>query len=615
MTWSSTLRTQRNLIQSVGSDRQNPAGDQQSPSQPWRPRVSVVDWCNILACIALFVVALAATAPTYEMGFQDDWSYSHIAREFALNGRVTYNGWTAVMLLPQIVWSALFIKLFGFSFLIMRLSTMVLGVFLVPLLYWLGRESGLSPPFAVFATLLTSLSPLVLPMTATYLSDVPAFFLFVLCFYAAVKSWKAISTKACVAWGGWVALVGVSSGLDRQIYWLAPFLFLPVVAWNKRRNRSAVAGLGAAWLFAILAVAYFLLWFQRKPYILVEHTLDHWMHGEVYPLALSMLALAIKLVMTAGMILLPLLIGYAAAGFKAAPRGFTALAFVGALAVAYAMLTLPGYLLPSLGNIITEDGVQPTWPGLATMGTPPVVLGSGIRHLLTGVVLVFCACCAGALWKHRSSTVPGLRHDPATPALVLGLIFAAALVPALLFRSIGGFAYDRYLIPFLPLSAIPLLRYYEVHIGSRVSNWSWALLALFTMFGVATTHDAFAAARARSIAARNLELAGIPRAEISAGFEYDGWTQLEAVGYVNARQIENPAGAYRPVTCSGPQAVQVWYASMMTALHRRYFVVLSRSSELVDGAASPVGYTTWLPPARRQVFTQELPGGGYAECR
>jgi len=173
---------------------------------------------------------------------------------------------------------------------------------------------------------------------------------------------------------------------------------------------------------------------------------------------------------------------------------------------------------------------------------------------------------------------------------------------------------DRYLIPFLPLFAIPLLRHYQVNISQSVSRWSWVMLALFGLYGVATTHDAFAADRARLTAARTLEQAGIPRTEIMAGFDYDGWTQLETAGYVNHRQIENPAGAYRRVTCTGPKVVQLWFAPLMTAIRARYFVTLSRLPELEDGPAAPVSYTTWLPPAGRQVFTQTLPRGQYQEC-
>ncbi len=76
---------------------------------------------NILLCAALYVIAVALANPVLEMGTIDDWSYTHIAREFADTGRIGYNGWVSAILIPQIVWSAAFIKLLGFSFLAGRL--------------------------------------------------------------------------------------------------------------------------------------------------------------------------------------------------------------------------------------------------------------------------------------------------------------------------------------------------------------------------------------------------------------------------------------------------------------------------------------------------------------
>ncbi len=234
-----------------------PAEDPQSALPPRQPRFTPADRRNVLLCILLFLLAVAATVPVYEMGFEDDWSYAHIARAFAYSGHIDYNGWAAAMILPQLVWSALFIRLFGFSFLIMRLSTTVLAVALVPILYDLCLECGLDSSFALFGTLLTVLSPLVLPMTPTFLSDVPALVFFTRFFYSAVKCWKYVDTRACIAWGVATlsAIAGVSSGLDRQIYWLAPILFLPVLAWVQRRKRGVPIGLGVTWLLTIAVIA------------------------------------------------------------------------------------------------------------------------------------------------------------------------------------------------------------------------------------------------------------------------------------------------------------------------------------------------------------------------
>jgi hypothetical protein len=235
--------------------------------------------------VAIFLLAAAATVPVLEMGFNDDAPYAHMAREFAATGNLSYNGWPLAMILPQVVWAAGFIKLWGFSFFVVRLSTLVLGAFLVPVLYRLGRESGLAPPFAVFATLLTLLSPVAMPEAVSFMSDVPAFFLFALCWYGAVKSWKASTSKNCIRWAALIVLAGVLSGLDRQVYWLGPLLFLPTVAWVRGRDQGAVFGLGVAWLTVISAVAYLVLWFKAKPYTLNEHSLDYWRHSSLRHMA------------------------------------------------------------------------------------------------------------------------------------------------------------------------------------------------------------------------------------------------------------------------------------------------------------------------------------------
>jgi hypothetical protein len=591
--------------------RFRPAGEE--PLRPPPVSGGTVDRRNILLCMAIFLLAAAATNPVLEMGLNDDWSYAHIAREFAATGHIAYNGWTAVPLTPQIVWASAFIKLFGFSFFIVRLSTVVLGLFLVPVLYRLGRESGLAPPFAAFATLLSTLSPLAMPEAVTFMSDVPALFLFALCYYGGVKSWKAASAKDCVRWAGLVVLAGVLSGLDRQIYWLAPLLFLPEIAWIQRRKNGVPMWLGVGWLASLAAVACSVLWFQAQPYTLVEEALNAWKrHGFRYGVA-NELPLVAEMAATVVLLLFPLLAAYVAPGFKTVSRKTAPLVGAGLLAGAFGVRHVFHRGAPWMAGILREYGVYSL--GVGYLDKRPVILGRVVRDLIAAAVFLSSAGCGLALWKYRPAAGARSWHRPATPALVLGLVFTAAWFATVLYRAAGSTASDRYLIPILPVLAIPLLRHYQVHVSQRVSLWSWAMLALFAWYGVATTHDGFAAARARLAATRILERAGVPRTEIMAGFEYDGWTQLEAAGYVNNDLIRNPAGAYRPKSCTGPQSVRSWFQPMVPAVRARYFVVFSRLPELVDGPFAPVRFTTWISPGPQEVFTQIIPGGGYAGCQ
>jgi hypothetical protein len=66
--------------------------------------------------LALLFCVLVAR-PFVSMGVIDDWSYIWTARVLANTGHLTYNGWATAMLGWQVYLGALFIKLFGFSYL------------------------------------------------------------------------------------------------------------------------------------------------------------------------------------------------------------------------------------------------------------------------------------------------------------------------------------------------------------------------------------------------------------------------------------------------------------------------------------------------------------------
>ena len=585
-----------------------------SPSA--RPRVAGADWGGPLLSIALFLLAVTAIYPVAEIGVQDDWAYTHIAKVFAATGKIGYNGWAAAMVVPQVVWAAPFLRIFGFSFLAARLSVVALGVLLIPVLYRLGRESGLKPEFALFVTLLAMFSPVTVPVSVSFMSDVPAMLFFSLCWYGAIRCWKAESARACAGWACLIAVAGVLSGLDRQIYWIAPLVFLPVLALVQRRGKAAVASLGAVWTATLLAVGASQAWLLAQPYTLAEHTLDSWRRDSAGYLAGHSLYLMVELGITAVFLLLPVWIGFAVSAAGTMARG-RAMAWAAGIAVAglaagiWRHHSLPGMVFP--GNMLEAYGfLRPRQFGF---GSGAEMAASGLRDLLTVTVFVCGAGGAVTLWKKREGLMARWRSGPATPALALALAFGAVWLPALLVRSVHAQIYDRYLIPFLPMTAIPLLYFYQEQIRPRIGRPGWAVVAMFGLYALAGTHDGFAALRARVAAADQLQKAGIPRTEIRAGWEYDGWTQIEAAGHVNYKQIENPASAFRPVSCSAPGSVNTFFWDRTPAVQGHYFVLPARLPELEEAPTATVEYTLWLPPARGRVYTQQIPGGSYAACR
>jgi hypothetical protein len=69
------------------------------------------------------------------MGINDDFSYIRTAQTFAQTGHFVYNGWATAMLGWQVPAAALLIKVFGFSFSVVRIFGLLIGLLTTYLLH------------------------------------------------------------------------------------------------------------------------------------------------------------------------------------------------------------------------------------------------------------------------------------------------------------------------------------------------------------------------------------------------------------------------------------------------------------------------------------------------
>jgi 4-amino-4-deoxy-L-arabinose transferase-like glycosyltransferase len=174
-----------------------------------------------------------ACLPFGEFSFNDDWSYSHIALNFFRLGHMAYDGWCTPTLLVQALWGSLLIRTFGFSFELLRFSTLLVAVGCAVLLQRLGRSAGLTPITATFASLALVTSPLFIPLATSFMTDVWACFFMLLCFYLAVK---ALTSMRPALWLTAALIAGFVGGLDRQTVYIAPGSALLWALWRWRRE-------------------------------------------------------------------------------------------------------------------------------------------------------------------------------------------------------------------------------------------------------------------------------------------------------------------------------------------------------------------------------------------
>ena len=559
-----------------------------------------------LLCAILAGLCILATNPVLEMGTNDDWSYIRTSLDLVRTGHLIYNGWATAMLGWQVYWGALFIQLFGFSFTGVRLSTMPLAMGAAYLQYKIFRWFGISSRNAVLGTLTVVLSPIFLPVAASFMTDVPGFFCILLTFYVCLRALDSMTVRSAVLWLTFAAFVSIVGGTARQIVWLGALVLVPSTALLLRDKRGVLALTAALWLATLLAIFAVLSWYAHQSYAIPEKFLNEHLRWRVIPTVVQQ---ARGTFLTLLLMSLPVSAAYLPAFSQISKKWF--FGFFGALCLLIALRGHGDHALvvaPWLPNMITEYGVLGSGT-LENLGVKPVIMPVFVRILVTLLIFAATSASFAALFGLRKPAAPRAALLPSwTVILTLVGPFSVAYLFLLLPRAAFVVTVDRYLIPLAAVLLIPILRYYQERVQYQAPTLSFAALFLFSAYGVAATHDYFATDRARLQAAEEVRHAGIPRTEIQGGWEYDSWTQLQVAGYINDWRLENPPGAFHKINPPNlPEACRFWFSADTPVITPRYFVVFSPMTCLAASRFQPVRYHTWLPPFTREVDVQQLP--------
>jgi hypothetical protein len=384
---------------------------------------------------------------------------------------------------------------------------------------------------------------------------------------------------------------------------------VPSTLWLLRRKPRVLLIGGISWITGIAIVFAAMRWFSRQPYAIPETLVPD---GIDFKWVENVVAIALRGGAELALLLIPVLLMFVAP-LRKADRRMVLVFVAGSLFFASMGLILFFYhgldhwLAPFLGNYVSARGVVDVQ---SIMGERPVVLHYGLRVVLTvatvlglvGLVTVFFG------------NAPKLSSIPNKPALSWGdlgailapfsVAYAALVAPR---AATGGF-YDRYLLPLLMLSLLVLARYWQERVRPDLPIASLVLIGIFGFFAIAATHDLFAMYRGYQVAIDELRSSGLPATAIRGSWENDGWTELEAVGYINERRIRIPRDAYvlQPITgfpagCDGNSTDRV------PAIKPIY--ALSFDPEQCGGQAGfpPVPYRTWLAPHIARIYIVRFP--------
>ncbi|MGD0649115.1 MAG: glycosyltransferase family 39 protein [Acidobacteriaceae bacterium] len=555
---------------------------------------------HAIFCALAVLLCELFSRPFAEMGISDDGPYVVMAHTLAATGHILYTGWAAPMLVWQLILAAAFVKLFGFSYSVVRMSTILIATVMAFVLQRILVRANTSERNATLGTLALVLSPLYLVLSATFLTDITGLFAIVICLYGCLRALQSAADRSAIAWLFFAVVTNAIFGTSRQIAWLGILVMLPSTLWLLRSRRRVFFAGAAVTLAGVLFIVVCLQWLKHQPYSIPEHLLP-----DVFPVAHT-LGEFVHTFLDVPFLLLPIFALFLPQIRNSRPRVQISVA---AVSLVYLLLAIhlryshPDFLLePTAGARGGWVGIHGIHEGADLRGDPPLFLHTGLQILITIVSI-------GGLLGLLASF---LRHNPSLPAapcstgtsypavswkqLAILLAPYTAVYTLLLLPRATNLLFDRYMLSPLIVLVICLVRYYQDTISPRIPVAGVLLVAIMAAFGVVLTHNTFAFYRARVTLAVELHSAGIPDTSVDNGWEHNFDVELQHANHINFPTITIPAHAYTPTPQPSPINCHAFWYDYTPHIHPLYGV--SFDPKACDGPApfAPVHYSRWLAP-------------------
>jgi len=524
-----------------------------------------------LAIVALWASAIAFTNPRGNFPIDDDWDFALAAWRFAETGHFHFTAFTAVSLRAQVLWGALWTRVFGESFDVLRLSTMVLAAMTLVIVHRVLLRAGV-PRFArIIATLALGFHPIFFWSSCTFMTEVP----FVFASAVALACFVRAFDDDHVGWllAGCVAALTACFVRQTGITLLAAPMILALLRrryWHAVVVGSSIATFGAIfllkpeWLTGSMAefAVHFKMWTEAT-FRLPEQVavFDHYATFNAQNCALFFLPLVAPLAIV----------------FARKPKPFD-LGLAGALTIVLLArvqsllslgISMPYFVSPYCcdvfaGNIFTDFGLGP----LALEGNYPFRLPHAARLGITYASVLLAALVLWAVLRRASTTNLSL--------LALG---------SALFGSLALFGSGLYVDLYSLDSAWPLVLALPLMIPwqSRVVRGiSIAALILIATFSTLSVQEYFSWNRARWTAINDLRARGIAVTQINAGAEPFYLYELSH-GDQRMRRIHQFGVGDRPYTLAyepvaGKRVIATYPYSGWFGWHKADVLVLSGTS-------------------------------------
>jgi hypothetical protein len=459
--------------------------------------------------VAVFLLGACWVHPLRDVPVVDDWTYAWSVEQLLGTGHLRIAEISGIYPVAHILWGALFARLFGFSFGVLRLSTAVVAVAGCVALYFLLYELGCSRRWSTLGALTLAVYPVYFSLSFSFMTDVPAAALSLLALLFTVQAVRRDAPSRL-----WVAaLFSVLAVFVRATAIAAPLAAAFAIPWRRDAWRWAApvtAALAAFAIGTVVAPRAFgsLEWessrFQQLQWLTTMSPREY--------LNVNLATLSHE-----GLAFAPLLLAAVVSRRAWWRIALTALALA---AISWSLWhVLPTPLLDWSTWSLQDVGGSRVLIG----GFAPVSAWSIRAHPFVAVVaIVAAASLLVAIGGAMQLIIAGFRsrgadlHDRRALIVIGGyLLLALGVVNVLWLYN------DRYYLILVPAVA-SIGAWWPARL--RAPLWTAALLLLpMGYVSLTGTRDMLDVNEVAAAAVRDLEATGVPPYEIDAGWALNGW--------------------------------------------------------------------------------------------
>jgi len=144
----------------------------------------------LITLILIFIIGEIIINPIANFPLNDDWTYGKSVKTFLNSGKIDIGDFAAMTLFSHLMWGALFTKIFGFSFTVLRFSTFVSAIISAIVLNKITVNITNNRVAGFIVCMVLLFNPIYFSLSNTFMTDVNFNTLLILSCYFAFEFFK-----------------------------------------------------------------------------------------------------------------------------------------------------------------------------------------------------------------------------------------------------------------------------------------------------------------------------------------------------------------------------------------------------------------------------------------